>query len=301
MAFLIATAFACAVFFAVRSVFAGRLNPVAERLDSIAAPREQRSGEETGSLADRLFRPFFDWLAGAAGVFLPSRLARHFETQLIRAGEPIPLAVFLSCLVGIPLLLAGMGLAIVITRASSVSAGAGALAPLAFLGVGLYAPIVWLRGRVSRRQARIERELPDALDLIVVSVEAGLGLEGAMARVWERGGGPVASEFGRVLSDLSLGLGRRRAMQSLVTRTGVPAVGSLVAAILQAEQTGMGIGQVLRAQSEHLRTQRRQAAEEAAMKAPLKMLFPIVLFIFPSLFVVILAPAVLNFLETMGS
>jgi tight adherence protein C len=102
-----------------------------------------------------------------------------------------------------------------------------------------------------------------------------------------------------VLSDVNLGLGRRRAFQGLAARTGVASVGALVTAILQAEQTGMGIAQVLRTQADHLRTQRRQRAEEAAMKAPLKMLFPLVFFIFPALFVVVLGPAVLQLLRTM--
>jgi tight adherence protein C len=133
----------------------------------------------------------------------------------------------------------------------------------------------------------------------VVSVEAGLGLEGAFERIIERGDGPLFDELRHVLADINLGLGRRRAFQGLATRTGVPSVAALVTALLQAEQTGMGIGQVLRAQADHLRTQRRQHAEEAAMKAPLKMLFPLVFFIFPALFVVVLGPAVLQLLRTM--
>jgi tight adherence protein C len=162
---------------------------------------------------------------------------------------------------------------------------------------GVALPLYWLTGRVRRRQMAIGRELPDALDLIVVSVEAGLSLEAAMSRVAEDPRRLLAGEFRRVLADMNLGMGRRIALRGLATRTRIPALASLVSAIIQADQTGMGIGQVLRAQSAYLRSQRKQRAEEAAMKAPLKMLFPLILFIFPSLFVVILGPAVLSLMN----
>ena len=167
-------------------------------------------------------------------------------------------------------------------------------------GCGVAAPIMWLRGRITRRMLRIARALPDTFDLVVVSVEAGLGLEAAIARVAENTAGPLADELRRVLGDMNLGMGRRRALQALAARVRLPAVRTLVSAILQADQTGMGIGTVLRAQGEHLRMQRRQHAEERAMKAPLKMLFPLVFFIFPSLFVVLLGPAMLSLMQTLG-
>ena len=294
-----------AIFFATTAVasFVTRPNLTAERLSGIAAsgPRGAYDiDEDDSTVGDRLLRPFWGWLAQRAAALLPTSAARHFEQQLARAGGPISLAAFLVLLTLTPGVLAVLG-AGVLLRSGSVSPVALLMGALVGAGLGVAIPVVWLRGRISRRELQIRRELPDALDLLVVSVEAGLGLEGALARVAESREGPVAGEVRRVLADMNLGLGRRRALQNLSTRTGVPAFRALVAAILQADQTGMGLGQVLRAQSEHLRTQRRQTAEESAMKAPLKMLFPLVLFIFPSLFVVILAPAVITLLDSMSA
>ena len=163
------------------------------------------------------------------GGLLPARLREHAELQLTRAGSPVSPSSYMTALLVTPLLLAMLGLAAAArTDASPAVRLFLVLAPALF---GVMGPGAWLKGRVARRQQRILRELPDTLDLIIVSVEAGLGLEGAMARVAESGGGPVAVEFRRVLSDMNLGLGRRRAMQGLAARTGVPAISSLVAAI----------------------------------------------------------------------
>ncbi len=281
-----------------------RPNATAARLSGIAAgggmgraPAEQG---DSSTFGDRLLGPLTGWLASNVSQMLPARLAQHAEARLIQAGNPISTSAFLAAQVLLPA-------AFILLGAAGV-ARAGLITPLSVLlvlgglgGLGVIGPLVWLDGRIARRQGRIQRELPDALDLLVVSVEAGLGLEGAMARVAESGAGPVATEFRRVLFDMNIGAGKKKAMLGMTLRTGVPAVGSLVSAILQADQTGMAVGQVLRAQAEHLRTQRRQMAEEKAMKAPLKMLFPIVMFIFPSLFVVVLAPAMMTFLNTLNA
>ncbi len=303
MTLVVAVLLSLAIFFASRAVFsvAARPNITADRLRGIAAAgADATSGGAGANMADRVAGSLVRGLADRTAGLMPARMAAHFETQLIRAGEPMTLAPFLAMVALTPMTFAGLGAA-ALARGGSAEAGPLAGAVVTLGGFGLALPIIWLRGRVTRRQTRIRRELPDALDLLVVSVEAGLGLEAAMSRVTEGGRGPVVLEFQRVIADMNLGLGRRAAMQGLATRTGVPAVGSLVAAILQADRTGMGIGQVLRAQAEHLRTQRRLAAEETAMKAPLKMLFPLVFFIFPALFVVILAPALLTFMETMNA
>ena len=299
MIFAAAALIMLSVFFGARAVLVPRRNLAAEQLARVGAGAPAREDdEESTTVVDRVMRPIVNGLAGRVGGLLPSRVTAHFSEQLIAAGRPANRGAFLASLVLMPSVFALLGVLLVIRT--------GRLSPLTILaavvvlgGFGLASPVIWLRGRVTRRQMRINRDLPDMLDLVVVSVEAGLGLEGAIGRVAESKTGPLAEEFRRVLADMNLGLGRRRAMQALAQRTQVASVQTLVAAMIQAEQTGMGIGQILRMQSEQLRTQRRQHAEETAMKAPLKMLFPLVMFIFPSLFVVVLGPAVINFMDVM--
>lgn len=174
-----------------------------------------------------------------------------------------------------------------------------AATPVAMLfGAGV--PYVLLSGRAKRRQEEIERALPDMLDLLTISVEAGLALEASLGRVVERGRGPLKEEVQRALSEINLGRRRRDALQTLGERCGVQPVISLVNALNQADRSGMQLGPVLRSQSKQLRERRRQIAEEKAMKAPLKMLLPLVGFIFPAMFVVILGPAALNLMEIFG-
>jgi tight adherence protein C len=162
---------------------------------------------------------------------------------------------------------------------------------LALGGVGLVLPYFWLVSRIGRRQAIITKSLPDSFDLVTTCVEAGLGLDAALARVAEKVEGPFAEELARTLREVGMGRMRRDALQELGQRTGVPDLVTFVNAVVQAEQMGTGIGQVLRVQAEQLRVRRRQRAEEMANQAPVKMTFPLVLCIFPTLFLVILGPA----------
>jgi tight adherence protein C len=292
--------FAALAAFSGTRMFAHRpANATGNRLEQI---RSNGSGgpadADASSVSDRMIRPLTEWLMKHLAGLLPTRLAHHFEQELLVAGRPMPTQTFLAFQVAGPI--GGLALAVeLILRAPPPSPAIAFLEVAGCIFFGGALPLYWLKGRSRRRQIAIGRELPDALDLIVVSVEAGLSLEAAMSRTSEDPRSALASEFRRVLADMNLGTGRRTALHGLVTRTRIPAVASLVSAIVQADQTGMGIGQVLRAQSAHHRSQRKQRAEEAAMKAPLKMLFPLILFIFPSLFVVILGPAVLSFITGM--
>lgn len=287
---------ALAVFVASSSILSRR-SAAAARLARIAGPTE---AEAPLGVGDRVLRPMLRPMprpttAGAASApstRLSARVEAHIQSRLVAAGQPLSPRAFFALLAGAP-----PTLGIVAAAALWGSGGEGLALVIAAFGV--VGPLVWLSGRVTRRRQRINRELPDILDLIVVSVEAGLGFEAAIVRITDHAEGTLSEELRRVLAEMNVGLGRRHALQALAERTGVPSVGSLVSAILQAEQTGMSIARVLRAQSNHLRTVRRQQAEEAAMKAPLKMLFPLVFFIFPALFVVILGPAILQLLHAM--
>ncbi len=168
---------------------------------------------------------------------------------------------------------------------------------LAMIAVGVMfgytVPEFWLGGRIKKRQKAILLQIPDALDLLTISVRAGLGFDGALGKVVEKLKGPLTDEFRRALAEIRVGKARRDALRDIVGRTEVPALTNFIGAIIQAEQLGVSISKVLQVQSEQLRIERRQRAEEMAAKAPIKMLFPLVGCIFPSLFIVILGPAII--------
>ncbi len=164
--------------------------------------------------------------------------------------------------------------------------------------IGFIYPQVWLSSKARARQAAIIRALPDALDLLTICVEAGLGFDAAMSRVHEKWDDPLAQELGRVIRDIGLGKARRDALRDMADRMEVPDVTSFVAAIVQTEQLGVSIAKVLKIQSEQMRIKRRQRAEEKAHQAPVKMLFPMIFLIFPSIYIVLLGPAVITVMQS---
>lgn len=162
------------------------------------------------------------------------------------------------------------------------------------LGIGFVAPEFWLGRRIRARANAMVLELPDALDLLTISVEAGLGFDAALAKVVEKMEGPLVDEFRTALAEVRMGRSRREALRDIVARCDARPVANFIGAIVQAEQLGVPIAKVLQIQSTQLRIERRQRAEEAAAKAPVKMLFPMVGCIFPTIFIVILGPAVVT-------
>lgn len=175
-------------------------------------------------------------------------------------------------------------------RAAVLGAAGGGIAGLL--------PSFYLGSKGRKRSRLMAKQLPDVLDLLTVSVEAGLGFDGALAKVVEKMSGPLADEFARVLRAVRMGEPRRQALRAMAERADVPDLKLFISSVVQGEQLGVSISKILRVQSEQIRLARRQRAQEAAMKAPIKMLFPLVLFIFPALFVVLLGPAVIQMLET---
>jgi tight adherence protein C len=172
------------------------------------------------------------------------------------------------------------------------------VAVLALLGT--YLPYVWLRRRVEWRKRMLLRALPDALDLMSISVSAGLSLDTAMAEVAQKWQGELSRELNQVLNEIRMGASRREALRSLADRARLPDLQLLVAGLLQADELGGNVSDVLSVQAEQLRIRRRQIAEEKARKAPVKMLIPLVFFIFPAMFVVVLAPAFLQIGSVLG-
>ena len=296
MPFLVALVVAATVFVFVLSIGGGEPRVRAR----LAALRGSSDGGERSpqslTLSERLLHPMTRGLTGSLMQVLPSGVMTRMEERLVLAGEPMTASTFLAlrlvCMVmfiGLPLLLLAAGiLKLAIT---------GIVFTGAFTLTGLMLPSLWLQQRVSQRQSQIIKSLPDAFDLITTCVEAGLGLDAALARVAGKVEGPFADELSRALRDIGLGKLRREALRELGQRTGVPDLLTFVNAVIQAEAMGSSVGAVLRVQAEQLRVRRRQRAEEQAYKAPVKMIFPLVLFIFPTLFIVILGPAAITIMK----
>jgi tight adherence protein C len=165
--------------------------------------------------------------------------------------------------------------------------------------VGYYLPEWILRSKSGKRQKAMQRALPDALDLLSITVEAGLGFDSAVARVARQAGGPLGEEFHRVLQEMQIGKSRADALRDLADRTSIPELKSFVLAMVQADIFGISIAKVLQVQAREMRIKRRQRAEEQAQKVPVKIVFPLILCIFPSLFIVLLGPAIITIYENI--
>jgi tight adherence protein C len=241
---------------------------------------------------DRVIKPWFRRQVQAAGRLAPSYNMERLQQNLVRAGYPYSLTVL--DFLGVKLLASLMTAVatlypIALRRVPSVSAILlpGLAAVLAFL-----LPDFWLGSRRRERQRQLQRSLPDALDMLTICVDAGAGLDSGMLKISERWQNAMASEFGKVVAEIRIGMSRREALQNLVWRTDVPEVGSFVAVLLQAEQFGLSIASVLHTQSEQMRIRRWQRAEEEARKVPIKLLFPLIFMIFPALLAVTIGPAI---------
>jgi tight adherence protein C len=166
--------------------------------------------------------------------------------------------------------------------------------------LGYYLPVFWLNSKIRTRQHDIQKALPDALDLLTISVEAGLGFDAAMVKVTEKEDNELSRAFGRVSAEIRLGKIRREALRDMANRCDVPDMTNFIAAVIQADQLGVSLSKILRIQSEQMRVKRRQRAEELANQAPVKMVIPLVFLVFPSILIVLLGPAVLQFITGGG-
>jgi len=241
---------------------------------------------------ERVLRPGVEGISQAFGSVLPQSVLANIQTQLMMAGNKMTLNSFVTfwaiCLV----VCLGMALLLIVAAPMPLLQKLGI--SIFFVVFGWMLPRTWLRGQMKARQKLVIKALPDSLDLVTTCVEAGLGLDAALARVAEKTEGPFAEELQRMLRDVAMGKLRRDALTELHERVGVEELTNFINSIIQAEQLGVGIAQVLRVQSDQLRTKRRQRAEKSAHEAPIKMLFPLVLFIFPAFMIVILGPAVIR-------
>jgi tight adherence protein C len=247
-------------------------------------------------LFERTIRPLANRLSGSVARVTSASFSETTEKRLALAGNPGDLRV--ADWLGIKAVGAIVGAGIFFLLFFIIGVlNLPVFIRLVMLPIGLLfgytLPEFWLGGRVRKRQKAILLMIPDSLDLLTISVRAGLGFDGALGKVVEKLKGPLTDEFRRALAEIRVGKARRDALRDIVPRTEVPALTNFIGAIIQAEQLGVSISKVLQVQSEQLRIERRQRAEEQAAKAPIKMLFPLVGCIFPSLFIVILGPAII--------
>jgi tight adherence protein C len=250
-------------------------------------------GQAQRPFRERVLAPLGERLARWTLKLHPRTTVEGVSTRLLAAGlgRTISPTAFLAFKSGLALVGIFLG---VLFGGAAASAGGVLFCSVAFAGLGFIAPDFFVSAKARSRKDSIRAELPDALDLMAVSVEAGMGFDGAIVKLTEHMEGPLADEFALTLSEIRIGEARPDALKKLADRTGTPELASFVRAIIQADQLGISLGRILRVQATDSRLKRQAAAEEKAMKAPIKMLFPTVLFIFPAMFLVILGPAFLN-------
>jgi tight adherence protein C len=288
-----------AVFLVVTGLRTRPADPVADRLRTVQAGMGSRNRTMAQPFIRRAAIPMAGALARLVMKLVPTTWLKDIEQRLIWAGGKMtlpgyvlltflttPTFGFLSWVISGTFGVAGIVHVII--------AGVG-------VAIGVYLPRFALNSRISQRAYLTRKSLPDALDLMTTSVEAGLSLDAALVRVGEYVQGPFQEELSLALQDMTLGKSRKVALEEIMQRLNVPEVASFIQAVNQAEVTGAPIGQVLRTQADTVRIRRRQAAEAQAQRAPILMLIPLIFFILPSLFVVILAPAAMTIIDLLSN
>lgn len=277
------------------------LDPVQARLQQIAVrPRSLEELELQRPLSDRTLKPIIRGLAGVMTRFYPANTTKNLSVKLKRAGMETTSSEFF---LGVKAFAAIVG-AIAVSAIVNLMTSDGTQTILGAVGglvVGFMAPDFYLGNKAGGRGKAILDALPDALDLLTISVEAGLGFDAALVKVTEKLKGPLSDEFKRAAAEQRVGKSRQEALRGIVERVEQKELASFISAIIQADQLGVSMSKVLRIQSEQMRGDRRQRAEEKAAKAPILIMLPTIGCIFPSLFIVILAPAALSALSSCGS
>ena len=276
------------------------VDPVRSRLSQYGVvARNLEELELHQPFSQRVVKPMIRSIARFLLRYTPPKTIEQLQHKIILAGSPRGLNVsdFLG-LKGIVAVMLGAFAVIVLLKNGLVLHAVLIGFFATFLGFNL--PNIWLSSRIKARQKEITRALPDALDLLTVCVGAGLGFDASLAKVNQKWQNMLTEEFGRVLSEIRMGKSRREALKAMVVRTEVPDVATFISAIVQADQLGVSVGKVLQVQSEQMRMRRRQRAEELAQQAPLKMIFPMIFLIFPSIYVIILGPALPSIMKGLG-
>ena len=299
---LLATFLSVVLFgFAMTASSRGKRTRAVELLESQVASLSSDLREQSlqQPLADRMILPLISGVGGFARRISPAGAAKKIDHKLTLAGRPegwdADKVVALKLVGGF----LGVLLAVFIMRSSGASPAA--LVGFAFLlgGMGFFAPDAIVARKADERQEEIRRTLPDTMDLLTISVEAGLGFDAALVQVMNNVPGALTQEIGRMLHEMRLGKSRADAFRSLGERTEVQELNSFILAMVQAETFGVSISKTLRAQAKELRAKRRQRAEEKAMRIPIKILFPMIFCVLPSLFVVVLGPGAIRIAQSL--
>lgn len=275
---------------------------IRERVDKFSTVGEVISAplhtELTGSFTDRVARPFLRSISAIGSLLTPGGQITNIATKLESAGRPWNGKLGVKEFMGLKTLsIVGFIILGYYSYKLMMMYRPGLLAIITWIIVffiGYVLPEYLLQKYIETRQTKIRKALPDTIDLLTVSVEAGVGFDGAMAKVAEKVKGPLTQELIRALDEMRLGKPRMQALRDMSNRVGLPEMSTFVAALFQAEQLGVSIAKVLRVQGETMRSRRSQMARELASKLPVKLVFPLVIFIFPSLFVVLLGPALMS-------
>jgi tight adherence protein C len=251
---------------------------------------------------ERVVIPFIRRFGEISTRFTPQKLLQETTLKLELAGNPgrIDAATFLATRFVGAAVFGGLLLLISFLSANKWPLGRVVLVVGIFTALGFFFPQLWLQSRINRRQNEVRKAMPDALDLLTICVEAGLGFDAAMSKVSEKWENELSIMFGRCIREVQLGKTQREALRDMADRLGLPELTSFVAAVIQSQILGVSLAKVLRIQSDQMRMKRRQFAEELAHKAPVKMIIPMALLTFPSIMIILMAPAGLQISRAFG-
>jgi tight adherence protein C len=251
---------------------------------------------------ERIIVPILRAIGEFSTRFTPQKVLEETNLKMELAGNPVRMdaATFLASRFVVAALFGGFLTLIFSISPPTWSLGTRILVILLFVVLGFAFPQLWLQSKINSRQTEIRKAMPDALDLLTICVEAGLGFDAAMSKVSEKWENHLSVGFARAIREVQLGKTRREALRVMAERMGIPEMTSFVAAVIQSEMLGVSMAKVLRIQSDQMRMKRRQRAEEAAHQAPIKMLIPMALLIFPSIMIILMVPAVFQIMGVFG-
>jgi tight adherence protein C len=277
-----------------------RLEEATQRGDVVSSLEDLEMQQPFGQ---RVLVPFLQRMGEMSSSFTPQKVLQDTTKKLEIAGNPgrIDAATFLASRFIVAVFFGGMLLLIGLFAPHRWALGQTFLVVTIFTLIGFFFPQLWLQSRINARQGDIRKAMPDALDLLTICVEAGLGFEAAMSKVAEKWENHLSMALLRALREIQLGKARRDALRDMSDRIGIPEMTSFVAAIIQSEVLGVSLSRVLRIQSDQMRVRRRQRAEEQAHQAPVKMILPLAFLIFPSIFIILLTPAGIQLSRSFGS
>jgi len=300
LTFLCATTLALGLLNNLNRVRFDLMNRLEKSLANPAVLKKQDEDELSKPFNERIIRPILNGGSQIVARLMPAKSRDKLKHSLQLAGNPGNLQAneYLALNYGLML-----GLALLTWFVSFIGGkdiGQQSLMAVSGGVIGYLLGKSYLARLIRTRQATIQKELPDVLDLLTVSMEAGLGFDAALLRVVDKTKGTLAEELRKTLQEMQVGQSRRQALRDLAERTGVDDILTFVGSMIQADQLGVSVSKVIRIQAEQVRQKRRQRAEETAMKAPIKMLIPMVFFIFPSIFIVLLGPAAMNIMKAFA-